>query len=447
MIDLLIHNGLVLTMDESNTIYDPGTVAVMGDRIVAVGPGEQSAEPCKQSIDATDCVVMPGLVNAHTHECLLRGFCEDLPLERWLEEVCFPKDRAYAAEHIHAAALLNQLEMIRGGITTFIDIFRFPAEAAKVAERSGLRAILSPQIIETAPGAGETIEDSEAFVAEWHGRANGRIQTWFGPHAPYTVSPEGYQRITQLAEQYGVGIHTHLAETAVEVDNSLARHAVSPVAYLDRLGVLSSRTLAAHCVWLTEDDIRILAERDVAVAYNPSSNAKLASGVAPMPDLLAAGVRVGLGTDSNLSNNNLDMFEEMRLGAMIQKLHCQDAAAMPCDLMLRLATIGSAQALGLADDVGSLEPGKKADIIVVDFMAPHLWPILRGARGNVIEQLVYSANSADVRTTIVDGQVLMEDRQVRTLDPQEVFTAAQEAAMNLLQRAGLWQARSPNDHD
>jgi 5-methylthioadenosine/S-adenosylhomocysteine deaminase len=356
---------------------------------------------------------------------------------RWLDEICFPKDRAYIPEHMYSAALLNQLEMIRSGITTFIDIFRFPAEAAKVAQRSGLRAIFSPQIIESVPGAGETIEDSEAFVAEWHGQAGGRIQAWFGPHAPFTVSGEGFVHIARLAEHYDVGIHTHLAETASEVEELRTTRGLSPVKYLDSLNVLGPRCLAAHCVWLEEDDIRTLVDRDVAVAYNPSSNVKLASGVAPIPELLAVGLRVGLGTDSNLSNNNLDMFEEMRLGAAIQKLHRQDAAAMPCDLMLRMATMGGARALGLDNKVGSLEPGKKADIILVDLMAPHLWPIFRGPRTNAVEQLVYSANAADVRTTIVDGQLLMEDRQVKTLDSQEVFEAAQEAATDLAQRAGL----------
>ena len=441
MNDLLIQNGLVLTMDEEYTIYDPGHVALAGDRIAGVGHADHVAAPSKRTIDATNCVVMPGLVDAHMHECLLRGFCEDLPLMRWLDEICFPKDRAYTPQDMHAAALLNQLEMIRGGITTFIDIFRFPGEAAKVAARSGLRAIFSPQIIETVPGAGETIEDSEAFVAEWHGRANGRIQAWFGPHAPFTVSSEGFRRIARLAERYDVGIHTHLSETAAEVDTVRAEHGLNPVEYLDSLGILSPQLLAAHCVWLTDDEIHLLAERDVGVAYNPSSNIKLASGVAPVPELLAAGIRVGLGTDSNLSNNNLDMFEEMRVGATIQKLHHSDSAAMPCRQMLHLATMGSARALGLAGEIGSLEPGKKADLIILDLKAPHLWPVLRGAQGNVIEHLVYSANAADVRTTIVDGQVLMEDKQVRTLDPEEVFATSQEAALSLVKRAGLWAER------
>ncbi len=263
----------------------------------------------------------------------------------------------------------------------------------------------------------------------------------FGPHAPFTVSSEGFRRIARLAERYDVGIHTHLSETAAEVDTVRAEHGLNPVEYLDSLGILSPQLLAAHCVWLTDDEIHLLAERDVGVAYNPSSNIKLASGVAPVPELLAAGIRVGLGTDSNLSNNNLDMFEEMRVGATIQKLHHSDSAAMPCRQMLHLATMGSARALGLAGEIGSLEPGKKADLIILDLKAPHLWPVLRGAQGNVIEHLVYSANAADVRTTIVDGQVLMEDKQVRTLDPEEVFATSQEAALSLVKRAGLWAER------
>jgi 5-methylthioadenosine/S-adenosylhomocysteine deaminase len=436
MIDLLIKNGFVLTMDEARSSYEGGSVAVVGDRISAVGAGVPEEE-ARYVIDATDCVVMPGFVDAHMHECLLRGFCEDLPLMRWLEEICFPKDRAYVAEDMHGAGLLNQLEMIRGGITTFIDIFRFPFQPAKVAERSGLRAIFSPQIIESVEGAGESIDDTTVFIEEWHGRAGGRIQAWFGPHAPYTVSPEGFQRIAELAERYDVGIHTHLCETTAEVEQFQERYGMTPVTFLDSLDVLGSRVLAAHGIWLTEEDIRILKERDVAVAHNPSSNMKLASGVAPVPELLEAGIRVGLGTDSNLSNNNLDLFEEMRLAAMLQKLHRDDPAAMPCYQVLWLATMGSARALGMADEIGSLEVGKKADVILVDLRPPHLWPVFTGAHNNVVEQLVYSANAADVHTTVVDGRVLMEGRAVRTLDEEEVRTAAHEAARNLIERAGL----------
>jgi 5-methylthioadenosine/S-adenosylhomocysteine deaminase len=234
-----------------------------------------------------------------------------------------------------------------------------------------------------------------------------------------------------------VGIHTHLSETRDEVNLFTSRYGKSPVEYLHDLGLLSPRLLVAHAVHLSERDISLLAENDVAVAHNPSSNMKLASGVAKVPELLAAGVRVGLGTDSNLSNNTLDMFEEMRLGAMLQKLARDDAEALPCELVLRLATNLAARCLGLGEQVGSLEVGKRADIIIVDLHAPHMWPIIPEPRSNVIEQLVYSASASDVLTTIVDGKILMQDRQVLTLDLQSAEQMANELAVDLMRLAGL----------
>ncbi|MCL5075700.1 MAG: amidohydrolase [Chloroflexi bacterium] len=433
MLDLLIRGGLILTMDAGGRIILEGSLAVDKGKIVDLGEG--LSQPAKRVIDARGKVVLPGLVDAHMHETLTRGVCEDLPLMRWLAEICFPLDRAYTAEAMHAAALLNQLEMIKGGITTFIDIYRFPEEAAKVAEKSGLRAIFSPQIIEHPTGVGESLDSSMEFVQRWKGK--GRLQAWFGPHALYSCSPEMYQEIKRLSTEYGVGIHTHLAETREEVETMYRQHGVSPVRLLDDSGVLGPSLLAAHCVHLSEEDIAILQARDVAVAYNPTSNMKLAAGIAPIPQLLRAGVRVGLGTDSNLSNNNLDMFEEMRLGAILQKLQEKDAALLPCTKMLEMGTIGAARCLGLAEEVGSLEVGKKADIIIVDLRKPHLWPLLLDRPSNIVEHLVYSANAGDVDTTIVDGQVLMESRQVMTLNEEEVFATVQAATARLIRRAGL----------
>jgi 5-methylthioadenosine/S-adenosylhomocysteine deaminase len=332
---------------------------------------------------------------------------------------------------------MSQLEMIRGGITTFIDIFRYPAEAAAIAEESGLRGIFSPQLIDNPAGAGETLESSVAFIEAWRDRCPGRIFTWFGPHALYSVQAETLVQIRDLAQKYGVGIHIHLAETQDEVNQFLAEHHKTPVQYLADLGLAGPNLLAAHCVHLTDEDIRILAEKDIAVAHNPSSNTKLASGVARIPDLIAAGVRVGLGTDSNLSNNNLDMFEEMRLAAMIQKLSRTDAACMPVEGMLRMATIDAAACLGLQDQVGSLEVGKRADIIIVDVHAPHMWPVLPEPGSNLMEQLVYSANAGDVLTTIVDGRILMRDREVFTLDQKEAEMLTLEAAQHLIKLAGI----------
>jgi 5-methylthioadenosine/S-adenosylhomocysteine deaminase len=433
--DLLIRDGYIITMDDMGTRYRNGDISIQDGLITAIGP--RLDFQTKTEINANGNAVMPGLIDCHMHETLLRGLIEDLPLKRWLEEVCFPKDRAFQPHHVKAAAYMNQLEMIRGGVTTFVDIFRFPGEAAVVAELSGLRGIFCPQVIDDPPGAGETLDSNLVFIEQWKDRLPGRIYTWFGPHAPYSCNKKTYQKMAELAEKYDVGIHTHLAETQDEIDLFRGRYSKTPVEYLDEIGLLSPRLLVAHGVHLSKRDINLLADHDVAVVYNPSSNMKLASGVARVPELLDAGVRVGLGTDSNLSNNNLDMFEEMRLGAMLQKLSRGEAEALPCDQILRMATNLAAECLGLGDRIGSLEVGKRADIILVDLHTPHMWPIVPEPRSNVIEQLVYSASAGDVLTTIVDGSVLMKDRRVLTIDQDEAERIVQEAATDLIQRAGL----------
>lgn len=432
--DLVIRNGYILTMDAQGSQFPSADLAVRDGAIAAIG---RALPRGRQEIDARGNAVLPGLINCHTHETLLRGLAEDLPLMRWLQEVCYPIDAAFQPHHQRAAAYMNQLEMIRGGTTTFVDIYRHPAEAAAVVAESGLRAIISPQIIDHPRGAGETLESNLAFIEEWRDRVPGRIWTWFGPHAPYSVTSETYSEIVRLAQAYDVGIHTHLAETQDEVQLLRTRYGRTPVEYLADLGALSQRLVIAHGVQLTPEDIRLLAQHHVSVVHNPSSNMKLASGVAPIPDLLAAGVRVGLGTDSNLSNNNLDLFEEMRLAAMLQKLARRDAEALPCEMILRLATLDAARCLGLDAQIGSLEIGKRADIIIVNLHAPHMWPLLLEPTSNVIEQLVYSASAADVLTTIVDGKILMQDRRVLTLDEQTLEPLVQEAARDLMRRVGL----------
>jgi 5-methylthioadenosine/S-adenosylhomocysteine deaminase len=435
LVDLVIRNGYVITMDARGTRYKLADIAIQQGGIVSLGPSLDVLG--KDEIDAKGNAVLPGLIDCHMHETLLRGLCEDLPLMQWLNDICFPKDHAERPEHIQAAAYMNQLEMIRGGITTFIDIFRFPFEAAAVAEQSGLRAIFSPQVIDDPVGVGETLEDNITFIRDWHDRVPGRIFTWFGPHAIYSCTSQTLKTMRDLSEQYDVGIHIHLAETKDEVDLCLKQYGKTPVEYLHDLGLLSNRLLAAHAIHLTDGDIQLLAEHDVAASYNPSSNMKLADGVAKVPELMAAGVRLGLGTDSNLSNNNLDMFEEMRIGAMLQKLWRNAPESMPCEQLLRLATNRAADCLGLGQQIGSLEVGKRADIIVVNLHAPHMWPILPEPHSNVLEQLVYSANAGDVLTTIVDGRILMHDRNVLTLDEGPVEQIVNRAAQDLVQSAGL----------
>ena len=434
LVDLLIKDGLVVTMNPAREIFPRADVAISQGRILAIGtdlPFE-----ARMVISANDRAVLPGLINAHMHETLTRGACEDLPLDRWLVEVCFPFDRSYTPEIMRAAALMCQAEMILGGTTTFLDIYRHPDSCAQVALESGLRAVFTPQILIDPPLVGETIESACSFVEAWKGKEK-RISVGFGPHAPYSCPPVDLHRIVDLAEQYDVPIHTHLAETQWEVGVIAKQYGCTPIEYLQREGALSPRLSVAHGVHITKTEMIALRDHGVAVVYNPTSNMKLASGVAPIPEMLEAGLCVGLGTDSNLSNNNLDMWEEMRTGALLQKLHREDASALPCETILEMATIGSAKAIGLEEQIGSLEPGKQADLVLLKLNQPHLWPLFQGRHLRLIEQLVYSANAADVTHTIVAGQVLMAERQLLSLDLSKIKLAVNSAVVELMSIAGL----------
>lgn len=435
--DLVIRNGWVITMDAKDTRHALADIAVNHGKIAEIESSINGRG--KTEIDAKGNVILPGLINAHMHMTLLRGIGDDLPLMRWLYDVMFPKDAEIQAQHIQAAAVMNQAELIRGGVTTFLDIFRFPAESAAVAERSGLRGVFCPQIIDEPPGAGETLESNLAFIEAWHDRVPERLYTWFGPHAPFSNFPETYRKIVEYAEEYDIGYHTHLAETQDEVNIIREKYGKSPVELLDEVEALTPRLSVAHGVHLDKSDIELLAEHGVGVVHNPSSNMKLASGVAPVPDLMAAGVKVGLGTDSNLSNNNLDMFEEMRLAAFLQKLYRNNPAILPCKEVLRMATMGSAACLGMDDIIGSIEVGKRADMIIMDMQQPHLSPLLPEPNTNVIEQLVYSASAADVMTTIVEGQILMFERKLITLDWEAAKEVVLEQAQDLIKRSDTWR--------
>jgi 5-methylthioadenosine/S-adenosylhomocysteine deaminase len=431
--DLVVKGGVIVTVDPDGRVVS-ADVAVRDGRIVAVQRDIPIGEA--RAIDARRGAVLPGFVNAHMHECLERGVFEDLPFMTWLEDYALPKDRAYEPRHMRASALMNQAEMIANGTTAFIDIFRYPDVAATIAVATGLRATFSPQLIDDPVGPGETLDSSEAFVAAWAGR-HPRIRAWFGPHSLYTVRPETLSRVRELADRYGVGVHTHLAESRAETAIARERVGLTPTQWLDRVIGLGPSVLCAHGVELTDDDVALIASRHAAIAHCPTSNMKLGNGVARVPELLAAGVTVGLGTDSVMTNNNLDPFEEMRMAALIQKQATGDASVLVSRDVLRMATLGSARALGLGDDVGSVEVGKRADLIVVDLDSPHAWPLFAGEPGNVVEQLVWSCNGGDVRHTIVDGHVLMEDRGLTTIDLDEVRDLVDTEARHLLTKAGL----------
>lgn len=440
-VDLLVQGGTVVTVDSDDTVVD-ADVAVVGERIHAIGRDLDCS--ATRVLDARDCAVIPGLCNAHMHETLERGVFEDLPFMEWLDYYALPKDRAYEPRHMRASALLNQAEMIAGGTTSFIDIFRHPAEAAAVAEQSGLRATFSPQVIDSPEGAGETLARNEVFVEEWHGRASGRIRAWFGPHSLYSCEPRTFARMRDLATAPGIGIHTHCAESRAELSIVAERSGGrTPVEWLDDLVGLGPELLLAHCVELTRSDIDRLAVSGAGIAHCPTSNAKLGNGIAPVTDLLTAGANLGLGTDSNMTNNNLDLFEEMRMAALVQKQRLADPAVLPSALALRLATIGAARALGLSRDAGSIEVGKLADLAIIDLRNAHTRPLVRRGRGNVVEHLVWSCNANDVRHTVVGGLVLMEDRHLLTIDIDEVLALADAEELHLLTSAAVLDRRFP----
>ncbi len=431
MADILIKDGYIITMDAQRRILERGSVAIKGDKITAVGKDVQ--ERADTVIDARGKAVLPGLINAHTHlsMTLLRGVADDMPLMEWLETKIWPIEKNLTAQDSYLGALLGCLEMIKSGTTCFADQYFFMQDVARAVEEAGLRAMLSYGIIEMDdPKRRESeLRAGEKLVKTCQGAAGGRIQTMFGPHAAYTCSPECLMQVKELAKKYKVGIHTHISETQDEVDKITKKYGKRPVDHLDSIGFLGPEVLAAHCIWLTEKEIAVIRKQGVKPVHNPVSNMKTASGVAPVPEMLAAGIPVALGTDGAASNNSLDMFSEMKFAALLSKAHKLDPTALPAQVVLEMATINGAIALGLQDKIGSLEVGKKADIVMVDMKKPHLAPL-----HNVISHLVYSAVGGDVDTVVVDGKVLMRERGVLTLDEVKVLEETQKAADDLLAR-------------
>jgi 5-methylthioadenosine/S-adenosylhomocysteine deaminase len=428
--DILIKGGYVVTMDPQRRVIEGGSVAVEGNKITGVA--KEIKERAEVVINARGKVVLPGLINAHTHlsMTLLRGVADDMQLMKWLEKI-WSIEKHLKAEDCYAGALLGCLEMIKSGTTCFADMYFHMEDVARAVEESGLRGVLSYGIIEMGdPKRRESeLSKGESLVKDWHGKAEGRILTMFGPHAPYTCSPECLMKVKELAKKYDVGIHIHLSETRDEVKQMIKKYGRRPVKHLDSIGFLGPEVLAAHCVWLNEKEIKILHDRGVKPVHNPVSNMKLSSGVAPVPEMLAAGIPVALGTDGAASNNSLDMFKEMKFAALLNKSYRFDPVAIPAMSALEMATVNGATALGLGNELGSIEVGKKADLVLVDIGKPHLTPL-----HNLISHLVYSAVGSDVETTIVDGRILMLERRVLVLDEDKVLRLAQKSSDDLLAR-------------
>lgn len=380
-----------------------------------------------KTIDGRNKLAMPGLINSHTHIAmsLFRNYADDLLFWPWLTERIMPKEDKLKAEDVYWGSMLSIVELIKGGVTAFNDMYMFMDEVARAVEETGIRGHLA---IGVADG-GDTdqkLKNVIEFHDKWHNKADGRIQTLVGPHAIYSCSQGLLEQLTQIAHDKNMLIHTHIQESRKEVADSIEKYGKSPIEFLNDIGMFDVPTIAAHCVHTSERDREILAEKKVSVANNPGSNLKLANGFAQVDEMIKAGVNVGLGTDGSASNNNLNMFEEINLAALLNKGVNEDALSIPATTAVSMATINGAKALGIDKLVGSLEKNKRADIILIDIDKPHYYP-----RYNLVASLAYSAQSADVETVIVDGNILMENYELTTIDMEKVIFHAEKSAKNL----------------
>jgi len=435
----------LLPMTPDNVVINNGAVLVEGQAIIAVGTQAEiiALAPDAERHDYGRAVLMPGLINTHSHSGFLRGTAEDLPVWDWLRLFIDPMHRVLTAEDAEIASWLCYSESLLSGTTTSVDMWRHMAGSARAAEALGNRVVMVPYVGE-AEGYDyfDTLDDNEALIQQWHGKADGRINVWVGLEHMYYATPEACRRAVAMCKRYNTGLHTHSNEAEAEIAEAMKRFGCSPIRALESLGLLEpERVLLAHCVWLDEDEIALLAEKNIGVAHNPSSNMKLASGSAPIEQLIAAGVAVGIGTDGEKENNNLDMLEEIKIASLLAKLRCMDAAAYGAWNVLRSATIEGARAIGMQDQIGSLEPGKQADIIVVRADTPRMTPFLTdGPFMNVHHNLVHGALGGDVSMTMVAGRIVMQDQQLLNGDLPRYMNDAEHACRALLERRAAWLA-------
>ena len=432
-VSLLVVGGTVVTQNAAHEIVSPGAVAIDGTSIVEVGRADALAATyqARETVDARGQVILPGLINAHTHAPMVmyRGLADDLALMDWLQKYIFPAEaKTVSPEMVRIGTRLAALEMIESGTTTFADMYYFEEEIAKETVAAGLRGVLGQTIIQFPVADAKTPADglarAERFIKEF--KDNGLVVPAVAPHALYTNDTASLVASAALGRKYDVPVLIHFAETEDEVRAAREQYRMTPAAALESIGFWGPKTLAAHGIWVTDDDIAILKRYNVGVAHNPESNMKLASGAAPVMKYLAAGVPLGLGTDGAASNNDLDMFEAMRQAAFLAKLVTKDPTAVSAQVALDLATIGGARALAMDASIGSLEAGKRADVITVSMASARQTPLY-----NPISHLVYTTRGDDVRTTIVNGKVLMTDRRVRTLDRAAVIADANRLAASV----------------
>jgi 5-methylthioadenosine/S-adenosylhomocysteine deaminase len=426
--DILISNGFVLTMNANGDVIQNGTVVIKGDMIAAVGnTNEFSAWKASQTIDAAGGIIMPGLVNTHTHAAMtsFRGIADDLPLMTWLDEHIFPAESRLNDKKVYNGTLLACAEMIMSGTTCFCDMYLFEDAVAEAAKDAGMRAVVGEVLYDfDSPNYGpidQGFEYTQRLIDKW--KDDPLITPAVEPHSPYLCAPELLQKAFSISQSNGVPMVIHLSEAQSEVQGIKQKYNRTPVNHLAELGVLGANVVACHCVVLSKDDINLLRRFDVKVSHCPESNMKLASGIAPIPELLDQEVCVGLGTDGCASNNNLDLFLEMDTAAKLHKVNTLDPTVLDAPTVFRMATLQGAKALGIDKRVGSLEPGKKADVIVIDTRKPHLTPMY-----NPISHVVYAARGSDVSTSIINGRVMMENGKLLSLDLEKAMADVNQIA-------------------
>ena len=431
-VDLILTGQYLLTGDKHQTLIEEGGIAIAGDTILAVGKGSDllAQYPGAAVMAEPHGLIMPGLVNVHTHAAmaLFRGLADDLPLMQWLQEYIFPVEATLTGEVVYQATLLSLCEMIKSGTTSFCDMYLFAADVARAVEESGMRAWIGEVLYDfPSPNYGE-LENGFAYTRVLLARYRNHplITVTLDPHAVYTCSPELLTRLGAMARAEGALYVIHLAENEEEVRTCRERYGRSPVEHLEALGLLGPQVVAAHCVMLTDAEIALMAEKGVKVAHCPESNLKLASGIAPVVQMLAAGITVGLGTDGSASNNDVDMFGEMNCAAKIHKVARMDPTAMNAATTLHAATLGGAAVLGAETAIGSLEAGKKADCIVLDLNQPHLTPVY-----HPVSHLVYAARGSDVIHSVIGGRLVMRERQLLTLNEAAILARIGEIGASL----------------
>lgn len=411
---------------QDHTIKENQNIAIDGDKITGFPVAPVKAD-YDEVLDGKNMLALPGFVNTHNHIAMtvFRSYADDMQLMDWLEKKIWPAEDKLDSDVVYAQTMLGIAEMLRCGTTSFADMYFFMNDVAKAVQESGIRACLCRGMTGITPNAQQALQESKEFYQTWHNQADGRITVMLGPHAPYTCPPNYLRQVVDLAHELGAEIHIHLSETKGEVENIKKQYGKSPIALIDELGVLDCGCLAAHCVWVDDADLDIMAKKHVRVAHNAGSNLKLASGIAPVPKMLKKGIVVGLGTDGASSNNNLDIMEEMHLAALIHKANTLDPIVIPAETAVNMLTEGGAKCLNY-HHIGKLKAGYKADITLVDREGLHWYP-----KNDTMSLLAYSANSFDVDTVLVDGKVLLRNKEFTTLDIEKIKAEAERTKNKL----------------